>query len=151
MNALLNLLSTSASSGTQIKGGYDWVVWVILIGLCVVMFVISSRQRKKQQAQMEERMNALSAGDRIKTIGLIVGVIERVNEDGTLLISTGDANNKTYLTIEKNAVYQTIPDEEPAVEVAEDIEATESESAEEGIEIEDIIEEATADEEENNN
>lgn len=151
MNALLNLLSTSANSGTQPKGGYDWVVWVILIGLCVVMFVISSRQRKKQQAQMEERMNALSAGDRIKTIGLIVGVIERVNEDGTLLISTGDANNKTYLTIEKNAVYQTIPDEEPAVEVAEDIEATESESAEEGIEIEDIIEEATADEEENNN
>ena len=151
MNALLNLLSTSASSGTQPKGGYDWVVWVILIGLCVVMFVISSRQRKKQQAQMEERMNALSAGDRIKTIGLIVGVIERVNEDGTLLISTGDANNKTYLTIEKNAVYQTIPDEEPAVEVAEDIEAIESESTEEGIEIEDIIEEATADEEENNN
>ena len=146
MNALLNLLATSSNSTTPPKSRYDWVIWVVLIGLCIVMFVISSQQRKKQQAQMEERMNALSAGDRIKTIGLIVGVIERVNEDGTLLISTGDADNKTYLTIEKNAVYQTIPDEEPVEEVADQSsEVTEDE----GIEVEDIIEEATADQEEN--
>lgn len=146
MNALLNLLATSSNSTTPPKSKYDWVIWVVLIGLCIVMFVISSQQRKKQQAQMEERMNALSAGDRIKTIGLIVGVIERVNEDGTLLISTGDADNKTYLTIEKNAVYQTIPDEEPVEEVADQSsEVTEDE----GIEVEDIIEEATADQEEN--
>ena len=146
MNALLNLLATSSNSTTPPQSRYDWVIWVVLIGLCIVMFVISSQQRKKQQAQMEERMNALSAGDRIKTIGLIVGVIERVNEDGTLLISTGDADNKTYLTIEKNAVYQTIPDEEPVEEVADQSsEVTEDE----GIEVEDIIEEATADQEEN--
>ena len=71
MNALLNLLATSSNTTTKPKSGYDWVIWVVLIGLCIVMFVISSQQRKKQQAQMEERMNALSAGDRIKTIGLI--------------------------------------------------------------------------------
>ena len=57
-----------------------------------------------------------------------------------------DITGKVQVTIEKNAVYQTIPDEEPVEEVADQSsEVTEDE----GIEVEDIIEEATADQEEN--
>lgn len=148
---LLNLLSTPSGGTTTNQGLPMWVFWVVLIVVCVLMLVMSSRQRKKQQAQMEERMNALKVGDRIKTIGLIVGTIERVNEDGTLLISTGDEEHKNYLTIEKNAVYQTIPDNEPYAEAyqenANEPQAVSVDDEDEGIEVEDIIEEAIADDE----
>lgn len=116
MELLVNLLTeteeTSSSAATT-NGGSSWVIWVILIGFMVVMFIMSSRSRRKQQEQLNDRLNALKPGDRISTIGLIQGVIEEIYEDGIILISTGSDDKKSYLTIERNAIYRTIPDVAP--------------------------------------
>jgi len=115
MKFLFNLLNAAATSsgGGEKTSDNGWVIWLILIGVCVVMFVISSRQRKKQQAQIEERMNALKPGDRILTIGLINAAIEEIYDNGTILISTGSGDKISYLLIERNAIYKTI-NEDPA-------------------------------------
>ncbi len=141
MKFLLNLLTeagTSPGGGGQTNNN-GWVMWVILIGLCVVMFVLSSRSRKKQQQQIVHRLSALKPGDRISTIGLIQGVIEEIYEDGIILISTGSEDKKSYLTIERNAIYRTIPEIEPIPEEQEQPEV--NENIENGENVEQAIEE----------
>lgn len=138
MKLIFNLLAEATTSSSSDQGGSSngWIMWVFLIGLCVIMFVVSSRSRKKQQQQVEDRLNALKPGDRISTIGLIQGVIEEIYDDGIILISTGSDDKKSYLTIERNAIYRTIPELEPiAEENAEPVEAVENqESVENAIE-----------------
>ena len=136
MKLLLNLLAEATSSNqdglNQPNNG--WIVWLILIGLCVVMFIVSSRSRKKQQQQIEDRLNALKPGDRISTIGLIQGVIEEIYEDGIILISTGSDDKKSYLTIERNAIYRTIPELDPIPEEQEQPEVGETDESGENVE-----------------
>lgn len=119
MNFLANLLDEAASSGSSSSSSSSgaqsglptWVVWVGLLVVLVIMFVINYFSRKKQQKATEEKMNSIKPGDKVKTIGLICGTVVSVNDvQNTLVIETGEGENVSYLTIDKNAVYQTFPD-----------------------------------------
>ncbi len=111
---LANLLDAAASSGSSSSGTKQglptWVVWVGLLAVLVIMFVVNYFSRKKQQKAAEEKMNSMKPGDKVKTIGLICGTVVSVNDlHNTLVIETGEGENVSYLTIDKNAVYQTFP------------------------------------------
>ena len=119
MNFLANLLDVAASSGSSSgssssgaqSGLPTWVVWVGLLAVLVIMFVVNYFSRKKQQKAAEEKMNSMKPGDKVKTIGLICGTVVSVNDlHNTLVIETGEGENVSYLTIDKNAVYQTFPE-----------------------------------------
>lgn len=124
MYTILNLLSSAASGGsasgtaTQGKSWTNWIFLGAIVVLLVVYFIFSSRSRKKQQEQIEEKMSKLKKGDKIKTIGMIIGEIVEVNDDGTYLIMTGNAECFSYMTIDKQAIYQIVEakQEEPAAE-----------------------------------
>ena len=161
MFSILNLLSSAASggasgstSGTATQGN-PYMQWIFLGAIAVILvvyFIFSSRSRKKQQEQIEEKMSKLKKGDKIKTIGMIIGEIVEVNEDGTYLIMTGNAECFSYMTIDKQAIYQIIEakQEEPAAEpfgetteAAEDSETTEATPATEEAEATEENEEHT--------
>jgi len=50
-------------------------------------------------------INNLRVGDKIKTIGGFIGTIIEVCEDGAFIIETGSATKKSYMKVDKSAIY----------------------------------------------
>ena len=98
---LNNLLLADAGSTSSI-------IWlVILVVLVVVMLVLPSFTQKKRIKAYEEMKSRLRAGDKVQTIGGIVGKIVRIKESNgtqTVFIETGDKNNKTVVEFDINAI-----------------------------------------------
>lgn len=107
---VFNLLADS-SNGQQPNNFWASAgMWILLIVLVIGLFVFKWFTRKKQQKAAEEKMNALKVGDRIKTIGLICGTVVSTDEiQNTVVISTGDDDHPSYLTVDKSAIYQIFP------------------------------------------
>ena len=69
MNFLFNLLSSVANSSGQQQVGCksgDAIIWIIPLGLLVVFWIMQGRQRKKQQEEVQKKMEALKVGDVVK-------------------------------------------------------------------------------------
>ena len=78
------------------------------LGLLVLMFVvfyfILIRPQRKKDKELKEQMSKLSVGDRVTTIGGLVGFVANIKDD-QVTISTSAAN--TLVTFTKSAI-QTI-------------------------------------------
>jgi preprotein translocase subunit YajC len=87
------LLQTSSGAGTMqllLLGGMILVFW---------LFMIRPQARKAKAAkQFQEGMQK---GDRIVTIAGIHGTVNKVNDDGTLMLETSPGS---YMKIEKSAI-----------------------------------------------
>lgn len=78
-----------------------------LVVIFVVMLVVSSKQKKKQQKEIQEKLDSLKVGDRVKTIGLICGIVVDVNpEENTFVLETGKGNHGSFIKFDKSAIYQ---------------------------------------------
>ncbi len=109
MQLFFNLLSESNATSGSSGGG--WLIWVIFGVLMVALIIFNYFSRKKQQKAAEEKMAGLVPGSRVKTIGLICGTVISIDDvQNTVLIETGDGANVSYLTIDKQAIYQIFPE-----------------------------------------
>ena len=120
---LWNLLTSSSDNS---KEG-DWMTWVFLgvaVLLIVGMFFFNGRTQNKRQQEMQETLDALKPGCKVKTIGGICGVVVEVDRaENTFVLETGnEANGKSYMKFDMIAIYQTDAKKEaaPAEEVAEE-------------------------------
>ena len=91
------------------EGSTSSIIWlVILIVLIVVMLVLPSVTQKKRIKAYEEMKSRLRAGDKVQTIGGIVGKIVKIKDSNgvqTVLIETGDnKNGKTVIEFDINAI-----------------------------------------------
>ena len=137
MNFLLNLLTTTSdsSSSTTQDPLTSALIWIIPIGLLIVFWVIQSRQRKKQQQEVENKMNNIKIGDVVKTIGLIYGEIVEIDRDmDTFVLKTGSEENFSYIKVDKMAIYQVIPPIDPVEEPAEEVQEESVEEVQEASE-----------------
>lgn len=106
-----------------------YVIFGVLIVAIIVMWVFSSRKRKKQEQEAQDLINAVKPGNKVKTIGGICGIVVEVdNEENTFVLETGtEQSGKCFLKFDRQAIYQTdAVVEKPAKEdkKAEDAEAT---------------------------
>ena len=141
MIKLFNLLAESTTNSSSLTGDPNpfgsIMVWIVPIALIIIFMFINSRQRKKQQAEVEQKMNNIKVGDVVKTIGLVYGEIVEVDKEmETFVIKTGSEENYSFIKVDKMAIYQVIPplsNQEPAVEeaVEEVVEEAVTENAEE--------------------
>lgn len=93
MTQLVILLQASPGAGT--------FQFILLGGMILVfyMFMIRPQARKAKQAkQFQENMQK---GDKIVTIAGIHGTVNKVNDDGTIMVETSPGS---YLKIEKSAI-----------------------------------------------
>lgn len=94
------------------------IIWlVVLVVMIVVMMVLPSVTRKKQLAAYNEMQSRLKAGDKVQTIGGIVGRIVRIKEANgtkTIFIESGDKSNKTVLEFDANAIAGVVEGTIPA-------------------------------------
>ena len=114
---------------------YYIILGVLLVGI-VVMFVFSSRRRKKQEQDAQDLINSVKPGNKVKTIGGICGIVVEVdNEENTFVLETGtEQSGKCFIKFDRQAIYQTdavaAKKEEKSVETQEEVSAEITETAE---------------------
>ena len=117
-----NLLSSVNSSDTGAKGGglSPVVLLLIMVVLFALMMVWSRRTQKKREQEINEKLDAIQPGDKVMTIGYLCGtVVEVCAEENTVVIETGSEKaGKSYVKIDRRAIYQTNPATAPVEEVS---------------------------------
>jgi preprotein translocase subunit YajC len=85
----------------QGQQGGGSVQLIMLLAIMVVFWLFMIRPQTKKAKEQKNFINNLQKGDKIVTIAGIHGVVNKVNEDGTLQI---EVNPGSYLKIEKSAI-----------------------------------------------
>ena len=72
--------------------GFDPTFLLIIGGVFVVMMVLSSRGRKKQETKRREMLATLQKGDKVTSIGGICGTVIETKED-EVIVKVDETNN----------------------------------------------------------
>lgn len=75
-------------SGNPLESPFSPMMIIMLLGMLVVFYFFMIRPENKRKKEAEELRNNISVGDRITTIGGIVGTVVNV-KDEKLVIETG--------------------------------------------------------------
>ena len=78
---------------------------LLLVVMFVVFYFILIRPQRKKDKELKEQMNKLSVGDRVVTIGGLVGFVANIKDD-QVTISTSAAN--TLVTFTKSAIQSVV-------------------------------------------
>ena len=101
----MNLSVLAQAATPQPTGAYGWSTIIMMVVLLLAFYFILIRpQRKKEKKDAEMRKN-LQIGDEIVTVGGIVGIVCKIEEE-TLVIETG--GDRSRLRIKKWAVSQNL-------------------------------------------
>jgi len=95
MTPLVVLLQAAGGSG----GGS--LQLILLGGMILVFWLFMIRPQAKKAKLAKKFQEDMQKGDKIVTIAGIHGTVNKVNEDGTLMIETSPGS---YLKIEKSAI-----------------------------------------------
>ena len=111
--------------------GYtSYIIFGVLVVAIIVMFVFSSKRRKKQEQDAKNLIEAVKPGNKVKTIGGICGIVVEVDsEENTFVLETGsEKSGKCFIKFDRQAIYQTdaVVDKNAAVEVKADEPSAES-------------------------
>ena len=71
--------------------------------MILIFYFLIIRPQKKQQKKVSEMLAGLQIGDKIVTIGGIVGKITRIKDD-EVLVETGIGNEKSVIKFQKAAI-----------------------------------------------
>ena len=89
---------TTQPAGPQSPGGGGGggfgdmkIIWIML-GVMVLLYVWMGRSRKKQEAKRKEMLGALKKGDKITTIGGIIGTVIEARES-EVVVKVDESNN----------------------------------------------------------
>ncbi|HVZ97397.1 MAG TPA: preprotein translocase subunit YajC [Chitinophagaceae bacterium] len=84
--------------GTSGGGGFQFV----FIGLMILVFwLFMIRPQAKKQRQQKDFLSNLQKGDKVVTIAGIHGTINKINDDGTMMLEVSPGS---YIKIEKSAI-----------------------------------------------
>jgi preprotein translocase subunit YajC len=143
VNHLLSLAPAllGATTKTPTKSSGSSVTFlifiVIVVGALYFLFLRPNQQKAKKQ---REENSAIGVGDRVVSIGGIVGVIEEVQNDRVVLLSSnpgidGDSIQPTRLVLLRSAIARkvdggSVPVPEPEYDDEDDEEADDTGRAE---------------------
>ncbi len=98
-------LQLLAADAAQQGGGQKWLPIVILGVFFVLMIVMTILPQKKRQKQMQSMMDNLAVGDKVMTIGRLIGKIYAIdNENKQVTLNVGTDDNETLIVIDRNAI-----------------------------------------------
>lgn len=83
--------------------------WVPLILAMVVLYFFVFRSKNKQEKQRVKMLNELSKGDRIQTIGGIMGTVVETRENEVVV--KVDETSNTKITFSRNAIHRVLEEE----------------------------------------
>lgn len=102
MSSILNILSMLNFAGCEDADVGTYITMGVLVLLLGGFMLFTSLRNKKKNASTEEMKNSLKIGDKVQTIGGIIGTITEINNvEGTITVSTGTST----MVFNKQAVY----------------------------------------------
>ena len=87
------LQATSATS--------SWTTPVMMGGMILVFYFFMIRPQQKKAKEQKQFISDMQKGDKIVTIAGIHGTINKVNDDGTLMMETSPGS---YIKIERSSI-----------------------------------------------
>jgi len=104
-----NLLTNTEEPTGGCDNWGSWLMIGILFAIIIVWMVFSRRSQKKRQDEVQNTLDAVGPGNKVKTIGGICGIVVEVNnEDNTFILETGsETTGKCFIKFDKQAIYQT--------------------------------------------
>ena len=114
------LLNEGSGAGSSI------IMLVVLGVLIILMLVLPTINQNKRVKAYQEMQSNLKAGDKVQTVGGIIGRIVRINEkDGmkTFVLETGDKSNKMYIEFNLDAIAGVVTGEQVATAKSSSLEA----------------------------
>lgn len=91
--------------GQILSASNNWVALAILGAFFVIMIVMTIVPQKKRQKQMQNMMDNLTVGDKVMTIGRLIGKIVAIDTDNKqVTINVGTDDSETLIVIDRNAV-----------------------------------------------
>ena len=91
-----NLILLQAAAG----GGSNYSLF-LLAGMVLVFYFFMIRPQAKKAKDAKKFQQDLQKGDKVVTIAGIHGTVNKVNEDGTMML---EINPGSYIKIEKSAI-----------------------------------------------
>lgn len=90
---------------TQILAGSQYAALGILAAFFVLMIVMTIIPQKKRQKQTQQMMDNLTAGDKVMTIGRLIGTIVAIDtENKQVTLNVGTADSETLIVIDRAAI-----------------------------------------------
>jgi preprotein translocase subunit YajC len=80
-------------------GGYSQII--LLVGMVLVFWLFMIRPQAKKAKMAKQFQENMQKGERIVTIAGIHGTVNKINDDGTIMLETSPGS---YLKIEKSAI-----------------------------------------------
>jgi preprotein translocase subunit YajC len=84
----------------------DGGIMVPMLALLAVMWIFMLRGKKNEQRQREEMLGALKRGDRIQTIGGVLGTVVDVR-DADVVVKVDESSN-TKITFIRSAIHRVV-------------------------------------------
>ena len=80
---------------------------IMMVALFAIMYFMMIRPQKKRDKLIKEMLAGLIVGDKIVTIGGIVGKITAIKDD-EIVLETGSASEKSYVKFQRSAVREVL-------------------------------------------
>jgi len=111
---LLSILAQATAPAAQTSPNLiqTLVQFAPIIIIAIVFFYLTSGQKRKQEKTRKAMIVALKRGDRVQTVGGILGTI--VSADGDEIIVKVDESTNTKIRFVRSAIFQVITDETKA-------------------------------------
>ncbi|MFA9479391.1 preprotein translocase subunit YajC [Phycisphaerales bacterium AB-hyl4] len=91
-------------------GSFDPMFFFLMIGLLVVMMIFFSSSQRREKKRRKTMLEALKKGDRIQSVGGIIGSVVDIREDE--IVVKVDENTNTRLRFARNAVQNVLNKDE---------------------------------------
>ena len=104
--------STTAPTTQQIAPGWAQMLsspMTLLLLVAVFMIVMTSRSKKRQERERTDMLSGMKKGDRVQTIGGIIGKVVEV--DGQEVLLKVDETSNTKIRFRRDAIHRVIGDE----------------------------------------
>lgn len=103
-----NLLSSFIAATADNKN-QQWIMFGVLGAFFVVMILMTVIPNRKKKKQANEMFASLTVGDKIMTVGGIIGSIEEIDsETERYTINVGTEESKSLMVIIKGAIRQKL-------------------------------------------
>ena len=85
---------------------------ILLMIMDAVMMIMGTKSKRKQDKQLTDLLGNLKRGDKVQTIGGIIGTVVEARENDVLL--KVDETNNTKIKFARKAIHRVLVDEAPA-------------------------------------
>jgi preprotein translocase subunit YajC len=114
LNSLIAILAADAPAAPP--AGAPWMQFItsfpfLLMMLLVVFYVFMIRSKRQQDRQRQDMIRSLRKGDRVQTIGGILGSVVEARDDEVVV--KVDENSNTKIRFARSAINRVVESDRP--------------------------------------